>query len=109
MSRLAQILWLVTSLVCGSTFAQGEIRWAPDLATARRAAAQFQVPMLLHFYGDNCLPCKTLEQRVFSQDSVVKTLNKYFISVRINASQERATAAEYQDAARTISPLDSSR
>jgi thioredoxin-related protein len=96
MSRLAQILWLVISMVCGSTFAQSEIRWAPDLATARRGAAQFQVPLLIHFYGDNCLPCKTLEQRVLSQDSVVKTLNKYFICVRVNASQERATAAEYQ-------------
>lgn len=96
MSRLAQILWLASSLVCGATFAQSEIRWAPDLATARRAAAQFQVPVLIHFYGDNCLPCKTLEQRVFSQDPVVNTLNKFFISVRINASQERAVAAEYQ-------------
>ena len=96
MSRLARILWLASSLVCGATFAQSEIRWAPDLATARRAAAQFQVPVLIHFYGDNCLPCKTLEQRVFSQDPVVNTLNKFFISVRINASQERAVAAEYQ-------------
>ncbi len=96
MSRPAQILWLVFSMVSGSAFAQTEIRWAPDLATARRAAAQFQVPMLIHFYGDNCLPCKTLEQRVLNQDSVIKTLNKYFICVRINASQDRPTAAEYQ-------------
>ncbi len=96
MSRLAQILWLVLSTISGSAVAQSEIRWAPDLATARRAAAQFQVPMLVHFYGDNCLPCKTLEQRVFNQDAVIKTLNKYFICVRVNASQDRPTAAEYQ-------------
>ena len=96
MSRLAQTLWLLFSVVNGSAIAQSEIRWAPDLATARRAAAQFQVPMLIHFYGDNCLPCKTLEQRVLNQESVIKTLNKFFICVRVNASQERATAAEYQ-------------
>ena len=96
MSRFALLLWLACSLISGSAVAQSEIRWAPDLATARRAAAQFQVPMLVHFYGDNCLPCKTLEQRVLNQDSVIKTLNKYFICVRINASQDRATAAEYQ-------------
>lgn len=96
MSRPVLLLWLAFSLISGSAEAQTEIRWAPDLATARRAAAQFQVPMLIHFYGDNCLPCKTLEQRVLNQDSVVKTLNKYFICVRINASQDRATAAEYQ-------------
>jgi len=96
MSRFAQILWLAFSMVSGSVFAQSEIRWAPDLATARRAAAQFQVPMLIHFYGDNCLPCKTLEQRVLNQDSVIKTLNKYFICIRVNATQDRPTAAEYQ-------------
>lgn len=96
MSRLAKILWLAFALVSGPAIAQSEIRWQPDLATARRSAAQFQVPMLIHFYGDNCLPCKTLEQRVLNQDSVIKTLNKYFICVRINASQNRAAATEYQ-------------
>ncbi|MDX1930561.1 MAG: thioredoxin family protein [Pirellulaceae bacterium] len=96
MSRLAKILWLAFAIVSGPAFAQSEIRWQPDLATARRSAAQFQVPMLIHFYGDNCLPCKTLEQRVLNQDAVIKTLNKYFICVRVNASQDRATAAEYQ-------------
>jgi thioredoxin-related protein len=96
MSRHAKILWLAFALISGPAFAQSEIRWAPDLVTARRAATQFQVPMLIHFYGDNCLPCRTLEQRVLSQDSVVKTLNKYFICVRVNASQDRGTATEYQ-------------
>jgi thioredoxin-related protein/YHS domain-containing protein len=96
MSRLAVISWLFLSFACGSAFAEGEIRWAPDLATARRAAEQYQVPVLVHFYGDNCLPCKTLEQRVYNQDSVIKTLNKYFICVRVNASQDRAVAAEFQ-------------
>lgn len=95
MSRLAQLIWLATSIACGSALAQPEIRWGRDLITARRAAAQSQVPMLIHFYGDNCLPCKTLEQRVLNQETVVNTLNKYFICVRVNASQERDTAAAY--------------
>ena len=96
MSRTAQVIWLATSLFCSNLCAQSDIRWAPDLATARRAAAQFQVPLLIHFYGDNCLPCKTLEQRVYTQDAVVKTLNKYFICVRINASQDPEAATDFQ-------------
>jgi len=96
MSRIAQILWLASSLICGNLFAQSDIRWAPDLATARQAAAQFQVPLLVHFYGDNCLPCKTLEQRVYKQEAVIKTLNKYFICVRLNGSQTPAVAAEFR-------------
>ncbi len=96
MSRIAQILWLASSLICGNLCAQTDIRWAPDLATARKAAAQFQVPLLVHFYGDNCLLCKTLDQRVYNQDAVVKTLNKYFICVQLNGSQDPAVAAEFR-------------
>lgn len=95
-SRLAYGLWVATALLCGSVLASEEIRWSPDLPTARKAATQYNVPLLIHFYGDNCLPCKTLEQRVLNQPELIATLNKYFICVRINATQDRRTAAEYQ-------------
>ncbi|MEZ6153561.1 MAG: thioredoxin family protein [Pirellulaceae bacterium] len=77
-----------------TTWAQ-EIHWAPDIAAARRASIEYKVPVLIHFYGDNCLPCKLLEQNVLNRTEVVDTLNKYFICVKINASQERSTAAQY--------------
>lgn len=94
MSRYGYALWIALALACGSAVADG-IRWAPDLATARRAAVEFKVPVLVHFYGDNCLPCKLLEQNVYSRPEIVDTLNKYFICVRINASQDGSTAAQY--------------
>lgn len=95
-SRFAPIVWLALALACGSLFAQDAIRWAPDIGSARRASAEFKVPLLIHFYGDNCLPCKTLEQRVLNQPAVIDTLNKYFICVKVNATQDRQTAAEFQ-------------
>lgn len=96
MSRLRNVLWLALALACGSALAAEEIRWAPDIQTARKAATQFNVPLLIHFYGDNCLPCRTLEDRVYSKRECIDTLNKFFICVRVNATQERQTAAEYQ-------------
>jgi thioredoxin-related protein/YHS domain-containing protein len=95
-SRYFHVLWLTLALVCGSVLAEDGIRWAPDIAQARRASIQFKVPLLIHFYGDHCLPCKTLEQRVLSQKEVIDDLNKYFICVRVNATQDRKTAAEFQ-------------
>lgn len=88
----------LTSLLSISSTAVGQdgIRWAPDIPTARRAAAQFNVPLLIHFYGDNCLPCKLLEDRVFSRADFVETVNKYFICVKVNATRDRQTAAQYQ-------------
>ncbi len=94
--RLTPILWLALALACGTVFAQESIRWAPDINSARRAAAEFKVPLLIHFYGDGCLPCKTLEQRVLSQPEVISTLNKFFICVKVNATQDRQQAAEFQ-------------
>ncbi len=96
MSRFGFALWLALALACGTALAADEIRWAPDIPTARKAAAQFNVPLLIHFYGDNCLPCKTLETRVYSRPELIETLNKYFICVKVNASQNRQSAAEYQ-------------
>lgn len=79
-----------------NSLAQEGIRWAPDIPTARRAAVQFNVPLLIHFYGDNCLPCRTLEERVFNKPELIETLNKYFICVKVNATRDRQTAAEFQ-------------
>ncbi|MCC7333780.1 MAG: thioredoxin family protein [Pirellulaceae bacterium] len=84
----------ILAFSCPITVAQ-EIHWAPDIAAARRASIEYKVPVLIHFYGDNCLPCKLLEQNVLNRTEVVDTLNKYFICVKINASQERSTAAQY--------------
>ncbi len=79
-----------------AALADDGIRWAPDISIARKTAAQFNVPLLIHFYGDNCLPCRTLEERVFSQTEVVESLNKYFICVKVNATQNMETAREFQ-------------
>lgn len=95
-SRLAPILWLALALACGSVFAHESIRWAPDINSARRASAEFKVPLLIHFYGDGCLPCKTLEQRVLAQPEIISSLNKFFICVKVNATQDRQLAAEFQ-------------
>ncbi|MCA9132517.1 MAG: thioredoxin family protein [Planctomycetales bacterium] len=93
-SRLVNAIWIALALACGTALAE-EIRWAPDIATARQAALQYKVPTLIHFYGDNCLPCQVLEQNVYSKGEVVETLNKFYICVRVNASQERQVAAQY--------------
>ncbi len=89
------VLAVASQILFNHTAWSQEIRWAPDVPTARKASMEYKVPVLIHFYGDNCLPCKVLEQNVLSRSEVVDTLNKYFICVRVNASQDRETAAQY--------------
>jgi thiol-disulfide isomerase/thioredoxin/YHS domain-containing protein len=92
------VFWLILALMCGVAFADSgssQIRWAPDLVSARDASAKFKVPLLIHFYGERCLPCKTLEQRVLSHPEVIGTLNKYFICIAVNATTQPGVAAEF--------------
>ncbi|MCA9192501.1 MAG: DUF255 domain-containing protein [Planctomycetales bacterium] len=95
MSPSRYVFWIAMALACGTALAGDEIRWAPNLPSGRQAASQFNVPLLVHFYGDNCLPCRLLEQRVYTQQEAVSTLNKYFICVHVNATQEPETAREF--------------
>ena len=97
MNARSCLVWMAIALLCGSALAAespSSIRWAPDLVSAREASAKFRVPLLIHFYGDGCIPCRTLEQRVFSKPDIIGTLNKYFICVGINGSRQTQLAAE---------------
>ncbi|MCA9127352.1 MAG: thioredoxin family protein [Planctomycetales bacterium] len=93
---LSNAIWLAVAIACGSVLADDGIRWAPDLPSARQAAAQFNVPILIHFYGDNCLACRNVDERVYSRPELIETLNKYFICVRINATVDRQSAINFQ-------------
>lgn len=64
-----------------------QIHWAPDLPTALKAAQQFNVPVMVHLYGDDCLRCRIVEERVLSKPELIQTLNRFFICVKINGSQ----------------------
>ncbi len=99
MAARTYLCWLVLALMCGAVFADStvpQIKWAPDLATARRASAQFRVPLMVHFHGDGCLPCRTLEKNVFANPEVVQVLNKFFICVSINGTRDRNAMSEFE-------------
>ncbi|MFO0943481.1 MAG: thioredoxin family protein [Pirellulales bacterium] len=97
MAARTYVIWLIIALISGAAMAQSpQIKWAPDLATAKQASAQFKVPLLVHFYGDACVPCQTLEKNVLSNPEVIQVLNKFFICVSINGSRDRKTMSEFE-------------
>lgn len=95
MLRMLAFVCLGLSLTGGQLRSEELIHWHEDLATARQLSQQYKVPLLIHFYGDQCLPCKTLEKNVFSRPEVASTMQRYFVPVRINATHDRRTAAIY--------------
>ncbi len=86
---------LAVSLCATLTHAEELINWHTSLDSARQVSQQYKVPILLHFYGNQCMPCKSLEKNVFSRPEVASTMQRYFVPVHINASEDRQTAAEF--------------
>ena len=76
--------------------AAAEIRWAADLATAHAEAQTTGKPLLLHFYGDNCVWCDRLEKGAFSTPQVAEAIDQGFVAVKIHAGEQPAVASMFR-------------
>lgn len=88
-SYLSPSHFLPAALACN---AQEDIQWEEDLELAMRHAANSGKPVLVHFYGDNCPPCRMLEKKAFRDPQLIEALNSQVIPVRINAERDLKTA-----------------
>jgi YHS domain-containing protein/thiol-disulfide isomerase/thioredoxin len=75
--------------------AQDQIHWQPDLESAQRLAAQHKKLVLIHFWAPWCKPCRQLEQSVFAQPDVGRSLDANFVMVKLNADDSPATTRMY--------------
>jgi YHS domain-containing protein/thioredoxin-like negative regulator of GroEL len=86
----------VSSSCAASENRQKEILWVDNLDTAIRRSEQTGKPLMIHFYGDNCPPCRMLEKKAFRDESLIQTMNSSVIAVRINAERELKTALRFR-------------
>ncbi len=82
-------------MVSSLAMAQDAVPWVGSLEDAQQIAGQRGQLILLHFYGDNCPPCKALEANVFPKPEFARGLTANYVPVKINASQNRQLAARY--------------
>jgi YHS domain-containing protein/thioredoxin-related protein len=98
MSRIAitGCLWLLLSL-CHS-FAQERdlMPWARDFREAAEIAARERKLVLLHFWADDCLPCRRLETNVFSREEVAGAVKTAFVPLKVHVEQSPELARRYQ-------------
>ena len=67
-----------------TTNALDSISWVKSLEQAKQISAQTNRPILLHFSGDFCPPCRRLEAVVFPHPTVAKTFNENVVPVKID-------------------------
>lgn len=72
------------------------IAWGDDVNKALQAAAKSGQPVLVHFYSDNCVPCKMLDARAFKNPVLCRDLQTKVLPVKINVDHHRDLAIKYQ-------------
>jgi len=60
------------------------IAWGNDLNEALRQASQTGQPVLVHFYSDNCVPCKMLDAKAFKSQVLGYAMARKVLPVKIN-------------------------
>ena len=77
---------LLVSLCTGSTsgWAAGNM-WRTDFDAAYHEAVREQRPLLIHFYGQNCPPCRRMEAEVLPHPEIMGLLQSKFIAVKVDA------------------------
>lgn len=93
---LMGVCLLVATLANIGFGADPQIDWSEDLTSTMLKAQQSGRPVLIHFYGDHCPPCRMLEKKAFKDAGLVQAINENLLAVRINAERDTKTAARFR-------------
>ncbi|MEQ9407168.1 MAG: thioredoxin family protein [Fuerstiella sp.] len=69
--------------------------WYASFDEARDAAADADLPLLIHFHASYCGPCRQMTQQVFSQQEVQQQLQTGIAAVEVDVSRRPDLAADY--------------
>lgn len=93
MNRAGMGLVIVALLALGDTRAGAqEIRWYKDLASAKKAAQEKNLPLFIDVGTVHCYWCKQLDATTFRDAEVAKLVGDHFIPVKLDASKDPAWA-----------------
>lgn len=93
--RVVLCLTLVLHLTAWAT-AQDAMPWARSLEEAQQIAAQQNRLVLVHFWADDCPPCKKLEQNIFPDPNFGRAVSTNYIPVKINAKEHPELARRFK-------------
>jgi thiol-disulfide isomerase/thioredoxin/YHS domain-containing protein len=66
--------------------AQDNIAWEKDINVAMAKAKAVNRLVFVHFYGDNCPPCRSMDVEVFPNRQVVADMNRFFVPVKVDST-----------------------
>jgi thioredoxin-related protein len=72
-----------------------KIEWHAYQAGIARSGME-KKKVFLHFYADWCAYCVEMEHKTFQNPTVIATLNRNFISIRVDSDREKEIAALFR-------------
>ncbi len=61
--------------------------WTTDFAAAQEKAKKLNRPLVVHFYGSACPPCRRMEKEVLNTAQVLKILDAGFVAVKVDVAR----------------------
>jgi YHS domain-containing protein/thioredoxin-related protein len=100
-SWLGRLLWVIAWLMFLVILAPRLVvgadatLWRTDFDAALREAEEKNVPLVMHFYADWCMPCQKMEQTVFNSTPVRDQLTTRFVAVKLNSEKNQHLVRRY--------------
>jgi thiol-disulfide isomerase/thioredoxin len=96
MKRILPYCLILAATTASLAAAQDQVPWAPDYPTACKAAESSNRLVLLHFFSDDCPPCRVVETQVFTQPQVAAAIAKNYVPLKVHARLAPELARRYQ-------------
>ena len=87
--KIFNCLAMVAFVLVGTPFllaAQG-VQWETDFKTAMKTAQETNRLVLIHFYGNQCPPCRMMDRDIFPQQAVADALAPHFVPLKVNTEE----------------------
>jgi len=99
-SRFALSFWLIIATSTTGVLARADAAtpsaWMTDFAAAEAEAKRLNWPLLVHFYGPSCPPCRKMEGEVLQTPQVLKHLESGFIAVKVDCYKNAKVSSRFQ-------------
>ncbi|MFP4531359.1 MAG: thioredoxin family protein [Desulfobacterales bacterium] len=88
------LFWVLIFAGSPGLASNAEINWTSYQSGMEKIADENKKGFI-HFYTDWCTYCKLMDQKTFSDDSVIAFLNENFVSIRVDAEEQQSVAKKY--------------
>jgi YHS domain-containing protein/thiol-disulfide isomerase/thioredoxin len=99
-SRFALSFWLIIASSTTGALARADSTtpsaWMTDFAAAETEAKRLNWPLLVHFYGPSCPPCRKMESELLQTPQVLKYLESGFIAVKVDCAKNLKVSGRFQ-------------